>query len=78
MNTKKVIIAGQQVDVPVKHWYQSKQIWLGIITALIGIASLLEQQYGMGIFATAGGILQIILRTISVTAIASNESDVVG
>lgn len=53
-----------------KKWFESKTIWLGIITAIIGIFSLLESTYPqIGIFVTLTGITNIILRTVTATTI---------
>lgn len=53
-----------------KAWYESKTVWLGIITTLIGIFSFVEaSDAGMSISMAAIGILNIILRSISTTSI---------
>ena len=54
----------------IKKWYESKTVWVGIITTLIGIFSLLESQYsGISIFTTSVGVLNIVLRTLTTAPI---------
>lgn len=56
-----------------KKWYQSKVIWTGIITTLIGIFTFIDTQFpGLSITLTAVGILNIILRTLTTTTIVSD------
>lgn len=53
-----------------KKWHESKMVWLGIVTAVVGIFSFLESQYPqMAIFTTLSGIATIILRTVTSTTI---------
>lgn len=53
-----------------KKWYESKTVWLGVITAIVGIFSFLESQYPqMGIFVTLSGVMGIVLRVFSSTPI---------
>lgn len=51
-----------------KKWYLSKTIWLAVITAVLGILTAVETQYGaQGWIISAVGILNAILR-ISTTS----------
>lgn len=53
-----------------KKWYESKTVWLGVITAIVGIFSFLESQYpDMGIFVTLSGVVGIIFRVFTSTSI---------
>lgn len=53
-----------------KKWYESKTVWLGVITAIVGIFSFLESQYPeMGIFVTLSGVVGIIFRVFTATSI---------
>ena len=53
-----------------KKWYGSKTVWLGVITAIVGIFSFLESQYPqMGIFVTLSGVVGIIFRVFTSTSI---------
>ena len=51
-----------------KEWYQSKTVWLGVITTLIGALQLVAQFLGTGVFTPeaftllAVGVLGVILR----------------
>lgn len=48
-----------------KKWYQSRTIWVGVITALIGALSFIETHQGASITTIASGILMIVLRTLT-------------
>jgi hypothetical protein len=49
-----------------KKWWESKTVWLGIITTIIGILTFIETQgEGLSLTMTAVGILNIILRTFT-------------
>jgi len=54
-----------------KKWYQSKGVWIGILTALTGIIGVAQEFIIMGDFSTlgflmaCGGVLKIIERVMS-------------
>lgn len=49
-----------------KQWYQSKTIWLAIITGAIGIVTAFHTQFPMvGAFITATSILNMALRFVT-------------
>jgi len=56
-----------------KKWYQSKTIWVGILEIAAGVIVGIEGYLETGIPITAAGIIQIILRTITKTAILGKE-----
>ena len=48
-----------------KQWYQSKTIWIGILSIAIGVLSFLADNPDLGIFATASGIIGVVLRYLT-------------
>ena len=49
-----------------KKWWNSKTVWLGVLTTAIGILTFIDSQgAGLSLTMTAVGILNIILRTLS-------------
>lgn len=58
-----------------KPWYDSKIIWVGIVTTIVGIFGFLELQYpGVSIFTTLSGVATIILRALTTaTPISSGK-----
>ncbi len=55
--------------MPTKKWYQSKVIWLGIITTTIGVLTFVHDNQGIDLTLMAAGILQVILRTVTTSKI---------
>lgn len=56
-----------------KSWFYSKTIWINIIITLIGIITVIEAQYPtLGILIVVTGALNVILRTLTTTAIGSS------
>lgn len=51
-----------------KAWYQSKVVWVGVISTLLGVLQLFAEWYDKGDFSVSGvvalviGVLVIILR----------------
>ena len=55
-----------------KKWYQSRTIILSIITTAIGVAGVIQQQYGdMAWLVTLVGILNAVLRVQTSTTIGT-------
>jgi len=48
-----------------KNWYQSKTIWVQIITMLLGLGLIFTEQYVEGITFTVAGVLNTILRFLT-------------
>lgn len=55
----------------IKSWYQSKTIWYGIISTLIGITAFIAANPKIGVIALINGILVVVLRTVTSTAIGT-------
>ncbi len=54
-----------------KKWWQSKQVWLGVLIVAVGIVEYLASvPAGASIFTMIGGCLTIIVRFLTNTAIA--------
>lgn len=51
-----------------KAWYDSKIVWVGVITTLLGVLGLFQEWYAKGDFSVPGiigfviGVLLIVLR----------------
>lgn len=54
-----------------KKWYTSKMIWLGFLTALLGIIPLVQELLSqteitsVAILTTVSGIIMVILRVVA-------------
>lgn len=55
-----------------KAWYLSKTIWLNIIVIAISILSFIQANLGAGALLLAIGVLGIIARSLTTTAISSS------
>jgi hypothetical protein len=59
-----------------KKWYQSKTIWVAIVTALVGVGTSLVASETLPTSITASivtalGVLNFVLRTLTDTRIAN-------
>ena len=55
-----------------KKWYQSKAIWCGIVTALVGAAQAIGLQFGFNLLANPiAGIVLTILGSFGIYSRAS-------
>jgi hypothetical protein len=52
-----------------KNWYQSKTVWIAILTIAVGILSFIQANPQIGVLATVIGSLNIILRFATTTSI---------
>ena len=48
-----------------KGWWQSKTVWVQIISLVLGISMLLTEQYQAGVTLTIGGVINTILRFLT-------------
>lgn len=55
----------------IKNWYESKTIWYGILSTLIGITAFIAANPKIGVIALINGILVVVLRTVTSTAIGT-------
>lgn len=55
----------------IKQWFQSKTIWYGILSTLIGITAFVAANPKIAAVALINGILVIVLRTVTNTAIGT-------
>ncbi len=50
----------------IKKWYKSRTVWVGILTAAVGLATTFATEYPeIGVIVTAKGVLEIALRFIT-------------
>lgn len=49
----------------IKKWYQSKTVWIGILTIAGGVITAIADELATGGVLTGIGILNIILRNIT-------------
>lgn len=60
------------VTVPIKPWYASKTIWINVIMTAVGIVAVLSSQYpDLAILVTITSVLNVILRSVTASAIGS-------
>lgn len=48
-----------------KKWYQSRTIWVGVLTFLGGLATAVAGEVASGGALTVVGLLNVILRTVT-------------
>ncbi len=59
----------------VKPWYQSKLLWLSVMGIALGVVEFLEGlPPGASILTIIGGIIGVILRLVTNTAIAGTPA----
>jgi hypothetical protein len=62
-----------------KAWYTSKMVWLGVLTALLGIIPLVQEMIAKGpvdlvaVLTLISGVIMVVLRVITNTPIAPIE-----
>lgn len=52
-----------------KKWYQSKTLWIAVITVGLGLLEFVQGQLEMGITLTAIGLINTALRLVTKEAI---------
>lgn len=63
-----------KVELAKKKWWQSKTIWIGVLTIASGIAMVFESYYPtLGAIVIAKGILDVVVRFLSSQPVAITE-----
>ena len=48
-----------------KPWYESKQLWIGVLEVSGGVATALAGELALGGALTLSGVLKVILRVVT-------------
>lgn len=63
-----------------KRWWQSRTVWIGLITAVLGVANaltdggLIHNPEVLSLIVAIAGLLQYVLRMLTTTAIQTSKS----
>ena len=63
----------KMVKQETKQWYQSKSLWVGVLTTMAGVATSVAASVTAGVPLTIVGLINIILRIVTKSEIVSNK-----